>query len=237
MKYILLLLIFNIGFAQNEYPIEPENYKKIHFIYQKSSKFTFEDDFFYGDTLLIKSSFPKLKFEKLKSPKDSTLIIGKVNFEILNKEEKKIIESIYYHSTETFTGTYNKASDKTNISVSRKMNATSKTLKKWVNSLSNFYYNIEINYKSTEINTIYPSVSYTKNFVEGSKRINYLSENHTNGTCKFIENSKLCYSYVLLNTKLNNKIIPGLVFQNNDYGVEVYEDLNIEYVLIDVKYE
>ena len=230
-----LILFCNIVFSQMGLS---ETYSKIKFVYEQKSNFFIENDQLYADTLLLKMEFPKLKFQKISSPLDSTKIIGFVNIKNLDYKENKKLGSILYHSTHTIEGTYDLKKHKTTLFFNRVNVALKVILKKYFKgSYPPFSFKVVIDYNKKQIHTNYPSVNYEESFNSQLNKINFLNDEKTLGTYTF-ENKLGFYSNeIILNKKYNNKITPHIVFSNNNFAVDKITSLMDTITLLSVDYE
>jgi hypothetical protein len=233
--FTLIILACNIVFSQT---LIPEKYSKIKFVYEQKSNLFIENDKVYADTLLLKAEFPKLKFSKVKSPSDSTKIIGFLEIKNFNTEDKKILESNLYHTTHTIEGTYDLKKNKTKLSFTRGNKALIEIFKKYFGgNYSPFKFNVVVDYNEKKIHTNYPRTNYTKSFDSQLKKINFISDDKSLGTYTFKNSKGIQTNVVTLDKKHNNKITPDIIFSNNDFGVGEIVSIFDTIALISVTYE
>ena len=227
-------------FSQNDYPDAPKEYQKIHFVYEQKSNYFINQNGVYADTLLLSFDFPTIKYMKAKSPTNQNQMVGFIPYGLFyhDEDKRKLISSIY-HNTQTYEGVYDIKKDKTIIRVKREQKCeafqrVSSYLKEKV--LPDFRYRIEINYKKETIGSYFPNTSWNCCF-EKEKNIIIFNANTTSGYYKEVLAEAVATNLILLNRNLNNKIVPGLVFVNNDFGVEKIKTLFSIYELKSVTYE
>jgi hypothetical protein len=235
IMFSILILVCNIVFSQTTIP---GTYSKIKFVYEQKSNFLIQDDKLYGDTLLLKFEFPKLKFSKISSPPDSTKTIGFIHIKSLNNEDKKKLSGILYHSTHTIEGTYDVKKNKTTLFFTRGNKALSAIFKEhFEDTYRSFSYSVVVDYNKKKIHTNYPSVNYTESFDTQLKKINFLNDNKSLGT--YTSNTKRGFenNVVTLNKKYSNKITPHIIFSNNDFVVDNIISLFDTITLMSATYE
>ena len=216
----MFLFCFWSCFSQTSFDSIPENAKEIHFVYEVKSNYYVNESGVFADTLLFQVDFPKLKFSKVTNPNNSAFVCGVVEWKDFNNENKKKLSSILYHTNEKIEGEFNVKKNVTIIRVERNDDLTRAVFKKYLKkSYSHFEYTITINYNNKTIGTRYPSVEYSNEFKNKSKEIVY-DMNGLSGTFKEDRNEFEFENKIILNDKLNNKIIPGELFSNNSFGVE-----------------
>ena len=233
--FTLIILACNIVFSQT---VIPEKYSKIKFVYEQKSNFLIENDKVYADTLLLKAEYPKLKFSKVKSPSDSTKIIGFLEIKNFNTEDKKILESNLYHTTHTIEGSYELKKNKTKLSFTRGNKALIEIFKKYFGgNYSPFKFNVVVDYNEKKIHTNYPRINYTKSFDSQLKKINFINDDKSLGTYTLQNSKGIQTNVVTLDKKYNNKITPDIIFSNNDFGVGEILSIFDTLTLISVTYE
>lgn len=228
----LSLLVVNAwAFAQIQE--RPADFKKIKFVYETKSNYKIENQRIYADTALFREDFPNLKW--LAQPKPDGGFDYFAPIASLNTTELTKLRGILYHENQTYTGEYDKEKDKTVFQVVR----DDKALKKIFNEVFHdtyhyFSYKIVINYKKGTYNTYYPSVSYENSIGENTYTVVF--QNDTVGVFKKTILKKPAKSIVVLNKKLDPKIMPEELFSNAAYGVEVVRNLGSTTVLKSVMY-
>ncbi|RDI56842.1 hypothetical protein IQ02_00737 [Flavobacterium glaciei] len=233
--FTMIILACNIVFSQT---VIPEKYSKIKFVYEQKSNFFIENDKVYADTLLLQFQYPKLKFSKVISPLDSTKIVGFIEIKNFNYEDKKILESTLYHTTNTIEGTYDLKKNKTKLFFKRGNKALTEIFKKYFGGNYNtFLFNIIVDYNSKQIDTNYPRKNYSESFDSQLKKINFINGNNCLGTYTFQTNKGYYTNTVTLNKQYNNKITPGTIFSNTNFGVSEIVSLFDTTTLISVIYE
>jgi hypothetical protein len=230
-----LILFCNIVFSQTSLS---ETHSKIKFVYEQKSNFFIENDQLYADTLVLKMEFPKLKFSKTASPLDSTKVIGSVNIKSLNYEDNNKLGNILYHSTHTIDGAYDAIKHKTTLFFTRGNAALNVILKKYFKgTYQPFSFNVVIDYNKKQIYTNYPNVNYEESFDSQLKKINFLNDEKTLGTYTFENKLGFQTNEITLNKKYSNKIIPHILFSNNDFAVNKITSLLDTITLLSVTYE
>jgi hypothetical protein len=234
--FSMLILVCNIVFSQT---VTPETYSKINFVYEQKSNFIIENDNLYADTLLVRITFPKLKFSKVISTVDSTKTIGFIAMKNLSKEDKRTLGSSLYHSTHIIKGTYDVKKNKTKLLYRRGSPAMTEIFKKYfLGPSSPFAFDVIIDYKNDAIYTNYPSVNYSSSLKSKLKKILFAGTDKTIGTCTFLTNrNDFQTDVVTLNNKHNKKITSDEVFSNNDYAIDKIVTLYDTTTLLSVVYE
>ncbi|MFN3967453.1 hypothetical protein [Flavobacterium sp.] len=240
MKYFIniwFLVSFWNCFSQNSYSLEPREYKKIHFVYEKKSNFYFDEKGIYADTTLFRVEFPKVRLIKIKHPKEGYQC-GFISFSTIkaDEESQKRLLGIIYHSCESYVGTYDL---KKNITTIKAVRYDSEVIKLFNDvfdkGYSKFSYTIYIDYKRKLKRLEFPSITYEKTFNEEQKT---LKQNSANVFYFYEKSGELMLTNVVsLNENLSKYITLGYVFDNNDFGLEKVSTIHVTYQLKSVSYE
>ncbi|MFV8377506.1 hypothetical protein [Flavobacterium sp. LB3R33] len=192
----------------------------------------------YADTLLMKTTFPKLAFIKVENPEDHSKIVASIDMQNLSNVDKNKLASELYHNTHTINGVFDVKKNKTTLTFNRGSSALSKTFKEnFRKSSPPFAFKIFVDYNSKQIDTNYPSTNYSESFDSQLKKINFINGDNCLGTYTFQTNKGYYTNVVTLNKKYNNKITSDIIFSNNDFGVSEIVSLFDTTTLISVVYE
>jgi hypothetical protein len=212
----------------------------VKFVFEEKSNYYMDENGVFADTLLLSFDFPRIKYLKVKSPFRPNEICGFINYKDLNdKEDQRKLIGLIYHTTQTFEGVYDVKTNKTIIKVTRikgceAFENTKKYLK--AEELPNFHYKIEIDYNTKKIKTIFPNTSKKESFEQNESEIVFNGDS-TSGHYKKITSTYTSTNLILLNANLSSKITPGILFSNNEFGVEKIMSLFDNYELKTVSYE
>ena len=216
----------------------PEAFSRIKFIYEQKSNFNILNKILYADTLLMKTTFPKLAFIKVENPEDHSKIVASIDMHNLSNVDKNKLASELYHNTHTINGVFDVKKNKTTLTFNRGSSALSKTFKEnFRKSSPPFVFKIFVDYNSKQIDTNYPSTNYSESFDSQLKKINFINGDNCLGTYTFQTNKGYYTNVVTLNKKYNNKITSDIIFSNNDFGVSEIVSLFDTTTLISVVYE
>jgi hypothetical protein len=234
--YVIFILVFNIVYSQKA---TPQKYSNIKFVYEQRSNFLIQEGILYADTLLFSLKFPLLKVSKIKSPADSSKIIGIINMELLNKKEKDKLYGILDHNTHTIEGNYNLKKNQTKLFFKRGSKELKAVGKKYFGrTSSNFMFNVIIDYNKKKIYVNYPKINYIKTLDTEIKNIVFLNANKDVGTYSFQTNQGYQTDTIVLNNNhVNDKITTDFIFSNNAFAVESIVSLFNITKLISVDYE
>ena len=231
---IILFLSFWNCFSQFKFEKIPENTKEIHFVYERKSNYVINEKGVFADSLLLATDFPKMNFEMIIHPLDSTKICGFVSFKKLNKENKKFIESTIYHTNEKIVATYYIPSKIMVFNVIRNDDEAKNIFKKHFNSTYyKFEYRQEFNYNTGIEKRQFPSVNYVLKFEEIEKTL--FNEDNIHASYTEIRKNIMYKNIVLMNENLSRFITP-IIFTNNAFGVEKLESINETIQLKSVTY-
>ena len=236
MKYLCLIIcVFKVSIVLSQIEEKPLYYKKINFVYETKSNYLIDEQVIYTDTLLIKLDFPGLKYSKVNKLIGDKLYNCFVELNNLEQSDLKKLCSILYHTNQKYIGIYDTTKDETTFKVERSDELTKYVFKNILKErYINFFYKIKINYGKNKINFDYPRVNYVYTVAEKLNKI--LFENELIGTYKKkIENLEF-ENIVLLNTKLDSKIMPDEIFSNNNAGVEIIKKIRETTILKSVSY-
>lgn len=237
MKYslnIIVFLSFWNCFSQVKFDKTPENAKEIHFVYERKSNYYVNEKGVFADSLLLATDFPKMKFEKINHPLDSTKICGFVSFKKLNKENKKFLESTIYHTNEKIVATYFIPSKTTVFYVTRNDEEARNIFNKYFNSIYyKFEYRQEFNYNTGIEKRQYPRVNHVLKFEEIEKTI--VPDDAVHASYTEVRKNVVYKNIVLMNENLSKFITP-IIFTNNAFGVEKLESINQTIQLKSVTY-
>jgi hypothetical protein len=234
MKLHLAITIFFLNaFAYAQIQERPAEFKKIKFVYETTSNYIVENQRVYADTLLFRENFPNLKWsQQLNKDGNTSFYVPVANF---TSEQITRLKSILYHENQTFFGEYDKEKDKTVFRVIRDDKATRKIFREVFNeSYYKFRYKIEIDYKKGTYDHYYPRVNYSRSTAEHLNAIVF--QNDTVGMFKKTILNRISKNIVLLDSKLDAKIMPEELFSNNTYGVKMIKNLHSTTVLKSVEY-
>ncbi|WP_293891941.1 hypothetical protein [Flavobacterium sp.] len=242
MKYLLniiFLISFWNCFSQNNYPSEPKEYKKIHFVYEQKSNYYLNESGVYADTLLLSFNFPKLKYTIVKNPNEPNTICGFVPFSSFIDEDRTRIIGSLYHTYQIFEGTYDAKKKKTKIKVIRDNKEIRDEVKKYFNEYKfpRFTYGIVINYKKEKDDGIYTSYFNQQEKKEQKCVIVYEDERKLSGYFKKVMINSVDTYLVVTNKNLNDKITPAFFFTNSEFGIEKVNAFFSTYELKSVTYE
>lgn len=211
-----LILASNLVAAQN---LKPE-YSKVHFVYERKSNYQIVEKGVYADTLLLKIDFPEHQFLKVKSPRDSTEIVGFVPIEKFSSKQKKKLAGALYHTTERIAGTHDFEKNITKLEINRDDKNMRETFKKDLNeSYPKFRYSITIDYNKKMVFKRLPNVSYDRKFATELKTIEFNANSKLSGYYTVTIEMLQLDNFVVLKEGLNNKIVPDVIFSNNEFGV------------------
>ena len=139
---------------------------------------------------------------------------------------------ILYHSNEQIEGVYDTKKNKTTLQIKRDDFELKNLFRTHFNeNYQKFKYIIIVDYNKQKIYYKYPSSSYSFNFSEMFKKIEYnddtfLEGNYLSQTKEYIQNNK-----VFFNNKLNPKIGTDIIFSNQKFGlikiVTVFETVEL----------
>ncbi len=207
--------------SQTAFPKAPEDFKEIHFIYERKANATFTDRGLFADTLLLKLHFPDVKFKKQPNPKDTTQIYGFVPVERFSIGDQKMLRSMIYHLNEKYDGYYDREKNKTVIYAVRYDKEMEKAFRKHFRSSEYgvFKYKIHIDYAKQTVLTDYPMASYDRNFSEIQSQIKFTDAEKLYGFFEEKTKAYLLNNLVLIDRNLNDKITLGKIFENNEFGV------------------
>ena len=230
-KYLFFALIFfNFLFSQEK--IDENKEDKIYFTYLKKSNYIIKDSNVYGDSLMFAIDFPYLKPRKAKFSNDSLNSEFFLPVSSFINENKTKLVGILYHSNEQIEGVYDTKKNKTTLQIKRDDFELKNLFRTHFNeNYQKFKYIIIVDYNKQKIYYKYPSSSYSFNFSEMFKKIEYnddtfLEGNYLSQTKEYIQNNK-----VLFNNKLNPKIGTDIIFSNQKFGlikiVTVFETVEL----------
>ena len=223
IKFVLTCL-FLTSFLFSQIVEKPQNFKKINFVYETKSNYYIENENVYADTLLFKIDFPNLKFIIVDNSSINENFKGFVPISNFNDVDLKKLASILYHTNQKFIGEYNKISDETNFKVIRDDELTKKLFKEVLHTKYEYFeYRIKIKYRKNIIKTNFPSVTYTRKIDESYNKL--ILKNDTIGEYQEIRNNLEFKNIVVLNSKLDSKIMPVDLFLNNNFGIEVIKKI------------
>lgn len=236
MKYFLIycfVFLPSLIFSQES---KPDGYSKIHFVYNKKANYHIDENGVFADTVLLKFDFPAIKYTLRRSPNDVKSIVGFVPLKDFDKESKAKLSSTIYHTVEKIHGTYDLKKNTTTLRISRNDEDAKKVLKNFFQEgYHSFDYTISIDYQKKMWRCKYPLISYKYKFNEILRTINFFNENKTEGSYLVKRKTLVLDNLVYLDEKLNNKITPGEIFLNNDFGVEkivgIHETISLESVV------
>ena len=238
MKYILtpvVFLSFWNSFSQTKFDKAPVNAKEIHFVYEKKSNYFVNEKGVFADSLLLATDFPRMKFEMINHPLDSTKICGFVSFKKLNKDEKKFLENTIYHTNEKIVATYYIPSKTTIFNVTRNDDEAKNIFNKYFHqTYFKFEYRQEFNYNTGIEKRQFPRVNYTLKFEEIEKTIT--TKDAINAYYTEVKKNISYKNIVLMNENLSKFITP-MIFTNNDFGVEKLESISETIQLKSVTYK
>ncbi len=231
--HLAISLLFVNAFAFAQIQERPADFKKIKFVYETKSNYKIENQRVYADTLLFRENFPNLKWsQQPKQDGGTDFYVPVANF---TSEQITRLKSILYHENQTFFGEYDKEKDKTVFRVIRDDKATRKIFREVFNdSYHDFHYKVKINYKKGTYDIYYPRVSYKRSIAEHLNSI--IVQNDTVGMFKKTILNKISKNVVLLDAKLDAKIMPDELFSNNVYGVKRIKNVQTTTVLKSVEY-
>ena len=240
--FLLLMIIFSVqkGFSQSNFQEAPKKYKKIHFVYEQKSNFQLRGDGVFADTLLLKFEFPNVNYKKVQDPTTPGRICGLVPYSgfFLEEDRKRLIR-LTYNDSQTIEGFYIPKKQKLIFNITRDNIEVKERIKREFNdySLLKNSYSLVVDFKNGQVTKILPDSNENK--ISGIEQLDIL----------FIDNSKLKGIYkenlkktpesneVFLNKTLNKSITPGILFSNNDFGIEKLTTMYKTYKLLSVTYE
>lgn len=216
----------------------PEAFSRIKFIYEQKSNFNILNKILYADTLLMKTTFPKLAFIKVENPEDYSKIVASIDMQNLSNVDKNKLASELYHNTHTINGVFDVKKNKTTLTFNRGSSALSKTFKEnFRKSSPPFAFKIIVDYNKKIIDTNYPNTSYSDFFSDVKKEIKFIDSNKESGTFSYNTNIGLHTDVVELNTAHHPKVTTNVIFTNNTYGVNKVISLFKTTTLIAATYE
>ena len=234
-KNSILICLFLTSVLFSQIVEKPQNFKKINFVYETKSNYHIENQGVYADTLLFKIDFPNLKYIQLNNSSKNEDFNGFIPINNFKEDDLKKLASILYHTNQKFMGEYDKVNDETNFKVIRDDELTKKIFKEILHMKYDYFeYKIKINYKKNKIKTNFPSVSYTHKIDELLNKLTF--KNDTIGEYIQIRNHLEFRNIVLLNSKLDPKIMPHEIFSNNNFGIEAIKKINDITILKSVSY-
>ncbi|WP_310378658.1 hypothetical protein [Flavobacterium sp.] len=229
-----ILLVVNFVFSQNKAPV---TFSKIKFEYEQKSNYYVDQDGVYADTLLLAFDYPNLKYTLKTNPVDAKTQVGFVSFITLSKEDKKKLVGTLYHNTQKIIGIHDVKKNTTKLKITRSDIGLKEIFKKYLNeNYYSFKYSVSINYNEKSIKIDYPSVKYVQNFDSQLRSILFDNDKKT-GIYKFTIDNTTYNNLVLLNENCINKITPGDVFSNNEFGIEKIISLHYTTTLKFYNYE
>lgn len=226
-----MVLLANITFAQEKTP----QYSKAYFVYERKSNYHIDEKGVYADTLLLKAEFPDLKYSRVKHPIDSIRIVGYVPLDKLSKKDKDELASSIYHTTELIEGVHDFKKNITRLKIRRDDANAKEVIKKYLGErYHKFKHKETIDYNKQKIWLKFPSISYTKKFDTELKTIKFGSDTRLWGYYRENRKTLLLDNFVLLKEGLDNKIVPDVIFSNNEFGVEkiatIYQTIRLKSV-------
>jgi hypothetical protein len=72
----MIILLSGLHSKAQQFEKAPQDFKEIHFTYERKANAVFTDRGLFADTLLLKLHFPNVKFIKEANPKNPTHIYG-----------------------------------------------------------------------------------------------------------------------------------------------------------------
>ena len=236
VKYLpLFICVFVTSSVFSQIAEKPLNYQKINFIYETKANYFIDENGIYADTLLIKLDFPELKYTKVNKLIGDELYNSFISLSNLKVSDFKKLCGILYHTNQKYIGEYDKKKDETIFKVERNDELTKYIFKNFLKErYTNFFYKIKIKFKKNKINLDYPSVNYTYTITEKLNEIIFGSE--LNGSFKERVGNIEFTNIVLLNTKLDNKIMPNDIFSNIKVGIELIKKVRETTILKSVSY-
>jgi len=199
---------------------------KVFFTYSKKSNYIVKDSNVYGDSIMFAIDFQNHKPTKTKQPIDSLKDYYFLPIDKFKNENKSKLVGVLYHANEKIEGVYDSEIDKTILTFTRDDADLRKIFKTYLNEkYEKFVFYVTIDYKNKKIDYKYPSVSYSFNFSEKTKKIEYNNDtfsegNYVNKTNTYIENKK-----VYFDKKLHPKANIDVVFSNQKYGLVKIESV------------
>ncbi|WP_447635489.1 hypothetical protein [Flavobacterium microcysteis] len=226
-----MILLANMTFAQKKTP----EYTKAYFVYEKKSNYYIDEKGAYADTLLLKAEFPNLKFSMVKHPVDSAKTIGFIPLDKFSREDKKELASSVYHTTELIEGVHDFKKNITQLTIRRDDANTKEVLNKYLDErYHKFKYKKTIDYNKQKIFIKFPSISHSKKFDTELKTIKFDANSKLWGYYREKHLNLLLDNFVLLKEGLDTKIVPGIIFPNNEFGVEkiatIHETIRLQSV-------
>lgn len=238
----LIVLLFPIvSFAQ--IVAKPlENYSKIRFEYVQNSNVRFDATGVYADTLLLKSYFPNLPHQLVKSIGESSQPVGFIAISDLKKEDIKKLCGIHGHSNFLITGVYDKRKNRTTIEYSR-IKQKDDTNKNQLEALFNQSYGnkvtreIELDYnKNTYFEFVGMSEIRDKLDVQRNN-IRWTNPNQLEGIYDGVTSQVKYTNAITLDENLDPHVSPVKLFGNANIGVKKIESLNSTIELLSLVYE
>lgn len=234
---ILLFIISASAFSQIE--PTPSSYKKIKFTYAKTPNFLIEKKIVYADTNLFKFEFPNLEFQKVKSPTDSLITIGKIALVKFKDENLRNLTHLISHSLSISKAEFKLKSGVTEIE-SVLFDERAKTLYPDLFNSSDKFNIIPLsttkfvtkNNKSRQMNLPFNYKETNNNLT-----VQWEKEYPTVGVYKYKTNNKTFVNILIINPELPRNISPTHLFSNCEYGVDTIISLYSTTKLISVKYE
>lgn len=234
IKYILTcFFLTTLMFSQ--IVDKPVSFKKINFVYETKSNYSIKNQGVYADTLLLKFDFPNLKYVVLDNSLKTENYNGFIPLIDFKNEDLKKLISILYHTNEKYVGEYDRIADETFFKIFRDDETTKKIFNEiFKSSYQPFQYTIKINYKKNTIIIKYPNISYKNKINESVNSITF--QNDTTGLYYKTIGNLHYTNVVILNDKLDSKIMSDEIFSNNKWGVEQIKTLSSFTVLKNVSY-
>ena len=202
----------------------PEDFKEIHFEYEKSSNYFINKDGVYADTLLLKLHLPMLKFQKTKHPLHENEICGFIPHKNFTEEATTKLGGALYHINERIRGVYNRKKNITVLTIVRD-NSVQPTFRGFLKRKSSkgpgyFKHTMTIDYNKKTIRREYPMTSADFVFDTQLCDIVFAANKTLSGRYKEQFDDKIFENIVVLNPALDKAVTPGEIFTNNDSGIE-----------------
>lgn len=236
MQYFLIccfVFLPSLGFSQDA---KPDNFSKIHFVYDVKSNYHIDDNGVFADTVLMKLDFPTIKYSLRRSPMDAKKIVGFVRLTDFDEESKHILSSTIYHTVERIEGTYDLKRNKTTLRITRNDDHTRTIFRKFFKQdYEKFKYTISIDYSDKKWICKYPHITYKYQFDEIARTIDFANERKMEGSFSEKAGALVYHNLVYCSDQLNSKVTPDEMFSNNEFGVEkiisIYKTINLESVV------
>ncbi len=233
MKQILIILLAIISTVSASAQETPGKWGKILFTYEVRSPYMISSEGVFATASVFEKNFSNLKYKQLKSPSGSKMPF--IPFSAFTGADRKRLLSILYQN-ETINGTYDKAANTTTLEFVKNDEGTRRAFaalgeKYTVNANT---LTVDFNTK-TEMRTV-SGVTYTIKFKDIATEA-VLSDDKLQAVFSDKKDRQSRKLSVTFTKGLNNKVTPGEIFTNNEYGIGKVESYDCTKTLATVKYE